>query len=71
MCIDTCIFGYDREVVVLIDDLEWHILGHECHLIDSPTDLDHISSVYLFIFGKIGAVAGDLPFFDHLLEIAA
>ena len=70
MRIDACFFVDDSEVIILEYDLEWHILSDERHLIDSPADLDDISSIYLFVFGKIGTIAGDLPFFYHLLEIA-
>ena len=69
--IDPCFLGYDCEVVILEDDIEWHILSYECHLIDSPTDLDHITSVYFFVLVECVSIAGDLAFFDHLLEVAA
>ena len=71
MCIDPCFLGYDREVVILEDDIEWHILSYECHLIDSPTDLDYITSVYFFVLIERVSVARDLAFLDHFLEIAA
>ena len=50
MRIDARIFVDDREVIVLIDDIEWHILRFECHILYFPLYLDHIASVYFFIF---------------------
>jgi hypothetical protein len=71
MRIDACLFVDDGEVIILEDYLEWYILCYECHLIDSPANLDNITTIYFFVFGKMSSIAGYLPFFYHLLEIAA
>ena len=71
MRFDTCFFVNDGEVIILEYDFERNILSDEGHLIDSPADLYDISSIYLFVFGKMSSIAGYLSFFYHLLEIAS
>lgn len=71
MCIDSCILIDDRKIIILIDNIEWHILCNKCHLIYLPLYLYNISSIDFFILSKMSSVTRYLPFFDHLLKVAS
>ncbi len=71
MCVDPRIFIDDSEVIILVDDIKWHVLSDELHIFDFPCYFYHITSIYFLIFREALAICSDLPFLDHLLEIAS
>jgi len=71
MRIDPSILVDHGKIRIFKNNIERNILWHNHHLIDLPLDLDHIATIDFFILGKMLPIARYLPFFDHLLEIAA
>lgn len=69
MRIHSGIFIHDREIIILIDDLEWEILCFDMHFLYFPVDLDDITSVYLFILYEALPIIRDTSPLDHLLNI--
>ena len=69
MGIDASIFIDNGEIIILENDIEWHILRNELHGFHLPLDFDHIATVYFFIFCETLSVAGYFSFFDHFLEV--
>ena len=71
MSIDPRIFIDNSEVIVLIDDIKWHVLSDEFHIFNFPCYFYHIASINFLIFRETLTICSDLPFLDHLLEIAS
>ncbi len=71
MGIDTSIFIDDRKVIILEYDIEWHILCEEFHSFYFPSNFDHISPIYFFVFCEVFSIGNNISLFDHFLEIAS
>lgn len=71
MGIDTSILIDNCEVIIFIDDIEWHIFCEKFHSLYFPSHFDHISSVDFLIFCEVLTIGEDIPLFDHFLEIAS
>jgi hypothetical protein len=71
MSIHPCIFVDDGEVIIFKNDIDRNVLRNELHIFNDPVNLDHISAVDFFILRKLFSIRSNLPFLDHLLDVAA